>query len=146
MKATATLKILSVLLLICTILILNSTGQVRSDEPPKPQNLKVLPKDISHDELIKTMRNFSTALGVKCIECHVGTPTADGKMDFDFASDTKPEKTTAREMMRMVTAINSKYIGKMKDDKLERITCVTCHRGSTKPMVNVDSLPGHSQH
>jgi len=35
------------------------------DKPPK-RNLKVLPKDISHDDLGKTMDSWKTALGVKC--------------------------------------------------------------------------------
>lgn len=146
MKATSVIKSGLILLLISSLLILTTGGQTKREENPQPSNLKVLPKDISEEELIKTMRNFSASLGVKCGACHVGTPTADGKMDFDFASDAKPAKSTAREMMRMVKAINTKYIDKMEDDKLEHITCVTCHRGNLKPMVNVDSLPGRQQH
>lgn len=146
MKATSVIKSGLILLLISSLLILNTVGQAKREEKPQPSNLKVLPKDISEEELIKTMRNFSASLGVKCGTCHVGTPTADGKMDFDFASDAKPEKSTAREMMRMVKAINTKYIDKMDGDNMEHITCVTCHRGSLRPMVSVDSLPGRQQH
>lgn len=146
MQATSVIKTAIILFMISSFLILNTAGQATKDEHPQATNLKVLPKDISHDELIKTMRNFSAALGVKCGACHAGTPTADGKMDFDFASDAKPEKSTAREMMRMVKAINTKYLDKMDRGNMEHITCVTCHRGSMKPMVSVDSLPSRQQH
>lgn len=133
-------KLTATLVLVSSIFILQSVGEARPDGPEGPTNLKVLPKDISHDELIKTMKEFSAALGVKCIECHVGTPTSDGKMDFDFASDAKPEKATARQMMKMVAAINGKYLKKMGGGQLDEISCVTCHRGSTHPIVSVDSL------
>ena len=140
MHATIRVKIISVLIITSSLLILESLGQAKPDEPEKPKNLKVLPKDISHDDLIKVMKGFTASLGVRCNECHVGTPTADGKMDFDFASDAKGEKINARKMMKMVDAINGKYLGKI-DQSFEKITCVTCHRGNIKPLVSVDSLP-----
>jgi hypothetical protein len=61
---------------------------------------------------------------------------------MDFASDDKPEKNIARNMMRMTEAINSNYIGKMigGDHTLESITCVTCHMGKKTPIVSIDSL------
>ena len=93
------------------------------------------------------MKNFCKSLGVRCGECHVST--SNGEQDhpeFDFASDAKPEKNIARDMMRMVTAVNHKYLSKAGDGKLEEITCVTCHRGSLKPMVSVDSLPKKENH
>jgi len=40
----------------------------------------------------------------------------------------------------MTRDINAKYLGKI-DKSFEDVTCVSCHRGSTKPMVSVDSLP-----
>ena len=145
MQATLRVKIISVLIITSALLILESLGQAKPDEPEKPKNLKVLPKDISHDDLIKIMKGFTASLGVRCTECHVGTPTADGKMDFDFASDAKDEKINARRMMKMVDAINGKYLGKMDDD-FEKITCVTCHRGNIKPLVSVDSLLKQEKH
>jgi thioredoxin reductase len=39
--------------------------------PDKFTNLKVLPKDISKQELQSTMRGFAFALGVRCEHCHV---------------------------------------------------------------------------
>ena len=145
---TATLKkVISMIAVIALIIGLQTFGQTKQQEPEKPKNLKVLPKNITHDELIATMKGFSKALGVHCTECHVttskGTPDHP---DFDFASDAKPEKNTARQMYKMVNAINSKYISKMGDKKLDQINCVTCHRGSLKPMISVDSLPHTEKH
>jgi hypothetical protein len=145
MKATFRVRLLSAFFIATLLLVSGYLGQATPDEPEKPKNLKVLPKDISHDDLIKIMRGFTASLGVKCGECHVGTPTADGKMDFDFASDAKDEKLNARKMMKMVDAINGKYLGKMDND-FEKITCVTCHRGHIKPMVSIDSLPKQEKH
>jgi hypothetical protein len=54
---------------------------------------------------------------------------------FDFASDAKPEKKVAREMIRMVRDINGNYISKLPHDPGETpsVTCGTCHRGHTTP-------------
>jgi hypothetical protein len=104
------------------------------DKPPK-RNLKVLPKDISHDDLDKTMDSWKTALGVHCNFCHA--PNADtSNHHLDFASDAKPEKTIARHMYKMAIRINKKFFSMNKDDKgeiVQTVTCVTCHRGSPHP-------------
>jgi hypothetical protein len=49
--------------------------------------------------------------------------------------------------MKMVEAINSKYLEKMNTDdyKLEKVACVTCHMGKMVPTVSVDSLPKMSK-
>src|SRR6185503_1734772 len=59
--------------------------------PDKFTNLKVLPKDISKDDLISTMRGFSGGLGVRCNFCHVGGTETD-LTGMKFASDDKKEK------------------------------------------------------
>src|SRR5690349_14269061 len=64
-------------------------------------NLQVLSPNITHDELIATMRGYARALGTRCDHCHVQTAT-EPRPQFDFPSDAKPEKKVAREMMRMV--------------------------------------------
>ena len=145
---TSTLKKLIALIAVVALIIgMQTFGQTKQEEPPKPTNLKVLPKNISHDDLIATMKGFSKALGVRCTECHVTTDKGTAEHpDFDFASDAKPEKDVAREMYKMVNAINHKYISKMGDKKLDQINCVTCHRGSMKPMISVDSLPHQEKH
>lgn len=106
-----------------------------------PKNLKVLPKHIPPQELQTTMRTWARSLGVRCGFCHAeATPNADKKPELNFASDAKDEKRNARKMFTMVGDINHKYLGKM-DKSFEQITCVSCHHGSPKPMISVDSLP-----
>ncbi|MFI5134614.1 MAG: c-type cytochrome [Chitinophagales bacterium] len=147
MHATRRIKTLTVIFMITLIIALPTFGQMNQQEPPKPQNLKVLPKNISHDELIQTMRGYSKSLGVRCGECHATMANSDPqKPELDFASDAKPEKTTARQMIKMENSINEKYLSKMAGGKLEQITCVTCHHGSLKPMVSADSLPKQEKH
>ena len=92
---------------------------------PPHKNLKVFPKDMPRVQLISNMKGFAQALGVRCTYCHVGE---DGKplSTFDFASDAKDKKLTARAMLLMAHQINEKdFDGQMK------VTCFTCHRGST---------------
>ena len=100
--------------------------------PPPPQNLQVLPKDTPRPELIRIMRGFASALGVRCIHCHAGQDTGDLK-DMDFPSDAKPQKTVAREMLKMTQAINQQYIAALNRPNPVRVQCVTCHRGVTRP-------------
>ncbi|HKO54468.1 MAG TPA: c-type cytochrome [Thermoanaerobaculia bacterium] len=94
-------------------------------------NLKVFPQNISHDDLINAMRFFTRSLGVRCGHCHVANP-AGTKPEFDFPSDAKPEKETARVMMRMTTAINGDWVSKVAEHDT-KVTCMTCHRGKVVP-------------
>ena len=107
----------------------------QDDDKPKKRNLKVLPKDITHDELDKVMDGWKAALGVKCNFCH--SPSADSSNHhLDFASDAKPEKNIARHMYTMAAKINKKYFSFDKDDKgakIAAVSCMTCHRGSPHP-------------
>ena len=54
---------------------------------------------------------------------------------MDFASDDKPAKETAREMMRMAHAINADYLSKVKPSTppLLHVGCATCHHGVARP-------------
>jgi hypothetical protein len=125
------------LLTICLIL---SLGFALSAFMPQPQNvqeqeyraknLKVLPKDISKDELDEVMDGFKAALGVKCGHCHAPS-TVDPKK-LDFASDAKIEKEIARKMMKMTAKINKKYFH--REDQAN-ITCMTCHNGNQTPEI-----------
>ena len=115
----------------------------KREHEEKPTNLKILPKNISGEELHKIMRGFSMSLGVHCNFCHVSEKVeGQEKPKFDFASDNKPEKNIARKMMLMTSAINENYIGKIigGDHTLEQINCVTCHMGRTTPIISTDSL------
>jgi photosynthetic reaction center cytochrome c subunit len=103
--------------------------------PPKPVNLKVLPKGTSPDDLMKIMRGFTQQLGVQCTFCHA--QEAGAKFP-NFASDQKPEKNTARLMISMTNESNAKYLSQIHDpDATEAdktVTCGTCHRGHNMPV------------
>ena len=117
-------------------------AQQRPD--PAPKNLQVLPRDWPRDSVIRVMRAFTSALGVRCQYCHVGREGMP--LDsFDFASDEKPTKETARDMMRMTRAINVdierirvKPAGMNRS--AVRVSCSTCHRGAPRPMTLADTL------
>jgi len=99
------------------------------------KNLKILKKDISHDDLNKVMHGFNDALGVKCNFCHAAAK--DGEEHPDFASDEKPEKSIARQMIKMTNKINKKFFhGKSKvgdADAVMAVMCETCHHGTPHP-------------
>lgn len=80
-------------------------------------NVQVL-TDIPSDQLIPAMRYITAALGVECNFCH------DTK---DFSSDDKPQKTTARNMMKMMFAIDKDNFNGRRE-----VTCYTCHHGVSK--------------
>ncbi len=100
--------------------------------PDKFTNLKVLPKDISRQELQSTMRSFAFALSVRCEHCHV-EKAGGKKFEMDFAADDKEAKKTARVMLEMVAAINRDYISKVTKTPPIQVQCVTCHHGLTQP-------------
>src|SRR5689334_1160252 len=105
-------------------------GAAPAATPPPFKNLQVFPKDISRPELIANMKFFAQSLGVRCTFCHVGVE-GQPPSTYDFASDAKREKLTARKMLAMVHAINQQYFG-VTDFSKVKVTCFTCHRGSTK--------------
>ena len=68
--------------------------------PTSTRNLKVLPPDMPIAALVDTMASFTRALGVRCTYCHVGRE-GDPLDQYDFASDARQAKQTARDMLRM---------------------------------------------
>lgn len=84
-----------------------------------PQNLKVL----TAQGFRPMMDVFVASLGLAdkggCTYCHV-----EGEM----ASDQKEPKRVARDMLVMVRDLNAKHFGGE-----QKVTCYTCHRGSTTP-------------
>ena len=81
------------------------------------KNIQVL-KDIPASELIPSMRYIAASLGVGCDYCH----QAD-----HFDNDDKPTKQRARNMMKMMFAINQDNFNGKRE-----VTCYTCHRGVAK--------------
>jgi hypothetical protein len=97
------------------------------------KNLKVLPKDMPVSQVIETMKGFTRALGVRCTYCHVGEEEKPLNT-YDFASDSKDKKVTARAMIAMVGVLNEKTLPDATGLPDARVTCFTCHRGSTRPL------------
>ena len=124
-------KYIVTLALVCLSVIGVSATRIFHENPV---NLKVLPKDISEKQLNKIMvEDCGDGLGVTCNYCHVEDKAAN---KFDYISDAKPEKDTARSMMRMTLELNKKYFGQAKPvlgDTTLLITCYTCHHGYPVP-------------
>jgi len=83
------------------------------------KNIKVL-KDVPADQWFATMAFIAGSLGVGCEHCHVSGA---------WEKDDKPAKSRARDMMQMMQQINAQNF----PDQPNRVTCMTCHNGSTKP-------------
>jgi len=126
-------KFLVGLSLICFMLL--AVAATTPPQEPHAKNLKVLPKNISHDDLDKIMDGFKASLGVKCNFCHAQSKEP-GSDKLDFALDEKPEKEIARKMLRMTAKINKKYFSFNKDANgvmIPSVECMTCHRGKPHP-------------
>ena len=115
-------------------LALAASTTLRAQIPEKITNLQVLPKTTTRAEILPVMKGFALNLGIRCEHCHVGEGNDLSK--FDFASDAKPAKAVARQMMKMVTALNTQVegIGDPAPAGTAKITCFTCHRGAVKPL------------
>ena len=88
--------------------------------------------NLSDWQLGAVMDNFTASLGVHCDACHVRN---EQTKQWDFPSDAKEEKKTAREMIKMVIDLNEKsFHGHTV------IGCYTCHLGKERPSLQV-SLP-----
>ena len=119
------------LILGCTAISQQKAAAPAAADQLEFKNLKVLPPNITHDELIATMRNYARSLGTRCEHCHVQTATTPKEV-FDFPSDAKPEKNVARTMIMMTRRTNVDYISKVNEHG-NVVTCATCHRGKTVP-------------
>jgi hypothetical protein len=129
---------------VCVVILALSlvAGPLAAQFPPDSLvNLKVLPKDMAVRDVINTMRGFAEALGVRCQYCHVGAE-GDPLSEFDFVSDEMPTKQKAREMLRMVGAINGDWLATLprRTTPNVEVRCVTCHRGQARPIMMADLL------
>jgi hypothetical protein len=132
------LSALVLFILASGLLFINRSLAQQQQQPPvdKPveqtrKNIKVL-TGLPDSQLIPVMQFISSALGVDCSHCHV-VP--------QFEKDDKPAKNTARQMIQMQFAINRD--NKSLFGETGAITCYTCHRGHTEPLV-MPALP-HAQ-
>jgi hypothetical protein len=119
------------MVLLSSVILVVAFCSLSFTEEPLYKNLKVLKKNTTHDELELVMKEFKTALGVKCGFCHTESKVNPGKLDF--VSDENEHKNIARDMMRMTTRINKKFFGQNKEGNEGGISCFTCHRGDKEP-------------
>jgi hypothetical protein len=91
------------------------------------QNIQIL-KGLSRPEIQRVMNEMRAGLGVHCHFCH-------GADDTHGASDVKPQKAKAREMIRMVMDLNARHFGGKPV-----VTCFTCHNGHPRP-ATIPPLP-----
>jgi len=106
----------------------------RKDDPGY-KNLKILPQDITPQQLDSVMAHFSDALNVSCDFCHVKPKNPND--DPDYASDDNKHKLVARQMMEMTYEINDKYFdytgAKRTIETPLMVTCYSCHNGNKVP-------------
>ena len=129
----------SCLLVVASLVLAIWAAPAAAQIPDKFTNLKVLPKDISKDQLVSTMRGFASGLGVRCNFCHMEVHPGD-LAGMNFVSDDKKEKKIARAMMKMVREINGPLIGKTGIENPIQVKCVTCHHGVMRPESLADVL------
>jgi hypothetical protein len=87
------------------------------------KNIKIF-KDLPASQFIPAMQFMSASLGVFCDHCHV----TSNEGDWPFEKDDKKEKKTAREMIKMMHAINDQNF-----EGRTEVTCATCHQGHVEP-------------
>jgi hypothetical protein len=104
----------------------------REEQPAEQvfKNIQVM-KGVPAGRFLRIMQlGYARSLGVNCAHCHV---------PGQWESDEKPTKGIAREMILMMRAINNDILKKIKNLKSESpaVNCTTCHRGETKPALNL---------
>jgi len=91
------------------------------------QMLKAMPAG----RLLRVMElGYAKSLGVNCTHCHVAG---------EWEKEDRPTKQITRDMAAMVAVINTEQLKKIKNLKSPDpvINCTTCHRGQTKPALNL---------
>ena len=126
--------------IVAIFLIFNNRSEVvraTKAQPPQEKTVEQVAKNIKvltgmpESQLIPVMNFFSASMGRRCNYCHV-----NNQGQWDYASDAKPEKAAAREMIKLVMDIN-KTTERLK---LDPVSCYTCHRGRTSPQ-SIPALP-----
>ena len=140
-KKTAVIALIGGVLIASTYAF--SPAPLAAEHDVHENNLKVLPKDITHDELMHVMHSFETALNLKCGDCHPRSTTEPGKLDFLADSENKD---IALGMMKMTQELNATFFdvkGDFKENYLTsafKVSCNTCHNGHAKPVDQI-SIP-----
>lgn len=93
------------------------------------KNIQVL-KDAPAGRLLAVMRvAYAASLGVECSHCHV---------PGEWEKDDKEPKAVARKMWAFMLETNQRLAAIRKG---AGINCTTCHRGQTKPALNLPPRP-----
>ncbi|HEX3229941.1 MAG TPA: c-type cytochrome [Pyrinomonadaceae bacterium] len=103
----------------------------QQDKPTEQvqKNIKVL-TGLPQWQLIPVMNYMAASMGRRCNYCHV-----NNNGQWDYASDDKQEKNTAREMIKLVLDTNKNtFKGNVE------VGCYTCHRGRSQPN-SIPALP-----
>lgn len=120
-----------------SLLLLVMFAGVSAAQPPTPAlvesaSVKVL-TGLYAQQFQEEMNLIVQGLGASCNTCHA--PRGN------FASDEKPLKLKARQMLEMTKALNQKYFPDYKpkegESVLGRVTCYTCHKGEQTPRTSV---------
>ncbi len=100
----------------------------KEDQPASEVYLNIqMMKKLPAARLLDVMNNvFARSLGVTCAHCHIPR---------EWQKEDKPQKQIARDMVKMVGAINDSLLASIKNlkDPNPRIGCFTCHRGQVIP-------------
>jgi hypothetical protein len=122
---------LALCIFLALALVIVRTSAQNAAAPPPPattektveevhKNVQVL-KGLPESQLIPVMNYMASSLGVRCNFCHVNK-----EGNWDYASDEKGAKKSAREMITMVTSVNKNTFHGNPE-----VSCYTCHRGNT---------------
>jgi hypothetical protein len=109
-----------------TSVVVSAQQQPDQTAGQRYKNVQVM-QDAPAATFTSRMLFMANSLGVNCDHCHNRA---------DMASDEKPTKVQAREMLKMVLALEKDYFGEQA-----KVNCFTCHRGSTKPATEISIAP-----
>jgi len=109
-------------------------GRAKAQEKPPLaeqvfKNVQVL-RGMSVNEFMETMGVFAASLDANCTTCH--GQDSGGSWE-SYASDTLPQKQTARRMIVMMNMINQTYFSGR-----QVLTCYSCHRFGRRPEIVPD--------
>ena len=105
-------------------------GRENEPAPAVFKNIQTM-KNTPAGRLLAVMEmGYARSLGVDCTHCHVPDK---------WEAEDKTQKQTARDMSAMVSTINRDLLKNIKNLKSETpiVNCTTCHRGQTKPALNL---------
>lgn len=105
-------------------------GRENEPAPTVFKNIKTMTNTPAGRLLAVMEMGFARSLGVDCTHCHVPDK---------WEVEDKPQKQVARDMSAMVSTINRDLLKSIKNLKSESpiVNCTTCHRGATKPALNL---------